>query len=149
LGSGAVDRRRQELGDQLAQFFTRTAAVADAAALLADSAHRMPATSTFLVGSWKVRHRKLTPRLAGSRDWVEFDGTLVNWPVLGGRGNVGDNVMNFPGAPHTAASASARSIPRRGEWLSWWLDGREARHASRRRCAASFADGIGSFDRRR
>ena len=50
----------------------------------------------FLVGRWHVRHRKLRERLTGSNDWMKFDGSCENWPMLGG-----------------GASVSARPRPRR------------------------------------
>src|SRR5688500_1452088 len=46
---------------------------------------------SFLVGRWTVRNR----RLVGGH-WQEFASTLHNWPVLGGLGNVGDNVFDAP-----------------------------------------------------
>ena len=29
----------------------------------------------FLFGDWQVHHRRLKERLAGSTEWIEFDGT--------------------------------------------------------------------------
>ena len=77
----------------------------------------------FLAGQWKVRNRKLRKRLAGSRDWDEFDSTLTNWQVLGGRGNVGDNLFDGPGTPYRGMSLRAYNVEKR-EWLSWWVDAR-------------------------
>ncbi|MES2055149.1 MAG: hypothetical protein V4564_04345 [Pseudomonadota bacterium] len=77
----------------------------------------------FLVGSWSVRHRKLTRRLVGSTDWIEFGGTLTNWPVLGGRGNVGDNMFDLPGGRYRGVGLRALD-GETGLWNSWWLDGR-------------------------
>ena len=37
----------------------------------------------FLVGQWRVHHRKLKERLANSREWIEFEGTL-NQPAADG-----------------------------------------------------------------
>jgi hypothetical protein len=31
----------------------------------------------FLVGHWRVHHRKLKQRLANNHEWVEFEGTLI------------------------------------------------------------------------
>jgi hypothetical protein len=77
----------------------------------------------FLVGEWEVSHRRLSKRLVGSDQWQEFDGRLINWPVLGGNGNVGDNVMNFPGG--TVRGVGIRAFdPASAMWSSWWLDGR-------------------------
>ena len=37
----------------------------------------------FLVGRWRVHHRTLKERLANSHEWIEFEGTLVNQPLMG------------------------------------------------------------------
>ena len=29
----------------------------------------------FLIGDWRVHHRRLKERLAGNHDWIEFEGT--------------------------------------------------------------------------
>ena len=48
----------------------------------------------------------------------------MNWPVLGGHANVGDNVMQFPTG--TVRGVGLRAYdPASKQWLSWWLDGRE------------------------
>lgn len=100
--------------------FTRTAPVPTPFPAVAGA----PGDFDFLVGRWAVRHRKLRKRLAGSQDWELFEGSLVNWPVLGGAGNVGDNLM-------LAGSGTIRGVgirafdPATRQWLSWWLDGRD------------------------
>ncbi len=77
----------------------------------------------FLVGSWNASHRRLRKRLVGNKDWDTFGGTLVNWPVLGGFGNVGDNVMEMPGG--TVRGVGIRSFdPATKQWYSRWLDAR-------------------------
>jgi len=100
-------------------YFTRTSAVPTPLPKLADAPHDYD----FLVGSWKVRHRRLRHRLVGNHDWDNFDGTLVNWPVLGGKGNVGDNLMALPTG--TVRGIGLRAFDQAtGEWLSWWIDNR-------------------------
>jgi len=42
----------------------------------------------FLVGSWKFHLKRLKRRLAGSAEWVEFDGTTICRKVLDGRAEV-------------------------------------------------------------
>src|ERR1700682_1909527 len=39
----------------------------------------------FLIGTWKFHLKRLKRRLAGSTEWVEFDGTTVCRKVLDGR----------------------------------------------------------------
>ncbi|MGH8496881.1 MAG: hypothetical protein ACREVN_12175, partial [Gammaproteobacteria bacterium] len=120
-------------------WFTRTAAEPRPLPSLDDA----PRDFDFLAGRWTVHHRRLRQRLAGDDTWDEFDGTLDNWPVLGGYGNVGDNVMAFPAT--TVRGMSIRVWDRSGrQWLSWWLDGRNpSRLASPLR--GGFADGVGTF----
>ena len=97
----------------------------------------------FLVGRWRVRHRRLRQRFAGGNEWDEFDGTLVNWPVLGGHGNVGDNLMRFP--DETVRGVGLRAFdPTSKQWLSWWLDGRRAGEIAAP-LRGGFADGVGTF----
>jgi hypothetical protein len=51
----------------------------------------------FLFGErWRVRHRTLVERLVGCTDWIEFDGSLSAWPLLGGTANVDDNTFEMP-----------------------------------------------------
>ncbi|WP_149194559.1 twin-arginine translocation signal domain-containing protein [Luteimonas suaedae] len=120
-------------------YFTRTDAAPTPLPLLADA----PSDFDFLVGSWDVRHRRLRRRLVGSNDWDTFDGTLVNWPVLGGKGNVGDNVMNLPSG--TIRGIGLRSFdPGTRLWSSWWLDSRTPSTIAPP-TRGGFADGVGTF----
>jgi len=74
-------------------------------------------------GDWRVQHRRLKDFLAGSHDWITFDGTLSLRPLLGGLGNVSDNVFNLPGGAYRGVSLRAYD-PKTGQWATWWLDGR-------------------------
>ena len=65
------------------------------------------------------------------------------WPVLGGQGNVGDNLMTFPKGAFRGIGMRAFDADR-GEWLSWWFDSRSpARLGAPLR--GRFADGVGTF----
>ena len=95
---------------------------------------------------WSAMERaasRLRQRLVGSNEWDEFGGTLVNWPVLGGHGNVGDNFMEFPG--ETVRGVGLRAFdPATRQWLSWWLDGRNPSVIAPP-LRGGFANGIGTF----
>ncbi len=96
----------------------------------------------FLVGRWAVRHHRLKERLAGSQEWEDFPGTLVNWTTLGGRGNVGDNVMERPGA--TIRGLGIRSFDTgTSQWAVWWLDTRSPSIDPPMK--GGFKDGVGTF----
>lgn len=77
----------------------------------------------FLPGSWRVHHRRLRHRLAGSDEWEEFEGSSEVRPILGGAGFVDDNVIELPAG--TYRSISLRTYdPATDSWSIWWLDGR-------------------------
>lgn len=121
-------------------YFTRTSAQSKPLPKLADA----PKDWDFLAGSWKVRHRRLRERLVGSDQWDTFAGTLLNWPVLGGKGNVSDNVMEFPGG--TVRGVGIRAFDDAGgQWSSWWLDGREPA-AIGTPLRGRFVDGVGTLE---
>src|SRR5271166_5882155 len=54
----------------------------------------------FLVGHWRVHHRKLKVRLANTHEWIEFEGTLSSQPLMGDYSNVDDLALNVPGNPY-------------------------------------------------
>ena len=77
----------------------------------------------FLVGDWRVRHRKLRKRLVGNREWFDFPGTLSVSPILRGTGNFDRNELADPNGPYEAHSLRLFN-PATGRWSIWWLDGR-------------------------
>ena len=121
-------------------YFTRTRAAATPVPLEADEP-RDPAAAdwSFLAGRWKVRNR----RLQANGKWEEFGSTLHNWPVLGGLGNVGDNV--FHASSGTYRGMSVRSFdPKSRQWRSWWLDGRTPKDIGPA-AAGGFHEGVGTL----
>jgi len=84
---------------------------------------KAPPDFDFIIGDWQVRHRRLNARLSGCTDWTEFMGTSSTRKILGGFGNVEDNVLRFPdGDVRAAAFRSFNEATQ--EWAIWWLDGR-------------------------
>src|SRR5262245_34818027 len=55
-------------------------------------------------GTWRARHRRLKERLADSNEWFEFDGTSTMQRLLGGYGNLDDNVFYLPGGTYRGVS---------------------------------------------
>ena len=74
-------------------------------------------------GNWHVRHRKLKERLAGSHEWLEFEGSQTMQPILGGSGNMTDNVFNMPDGSIQRGVTLRAFDPKTGKWSIWWLDG--------------------------
>ena len=69
----------------------------------------------FLVGEWRVQHRRLKERLANNHEWVEFDGTCSNRPLMDGRGNVDENLIDLPGDNYRGVGLRAYD-PKSGQW---------------------------------
>ena len=78
----------------------------------------------FLFGDWQVHHRRLKARLAGSTEWIEFDGTQSTRPALGGAGNVSENWFGVPDGAYRGVSVRSFDA-KAGQWAIWWLDGRD------------------------
>ncbi len=90
--------------------------------LLPCEAHA-PADFDFIIGRWRVAHRRLATRLCGSQDWVAFEGESATTKILGGYGNLEDNLLKFPEGDFRAAALRS-FCEADGLWSIWWLDGR-------------------------
>jgi len=97
----------------------------------------------FQQGRWQVRHRRLKSRLAGCTEWEAFAGTSEQRPLLGGNGNVEDNLLHLPAGDYRAVALRSYD-PEAGTWAIWWLDGR-APHALDVPVIGRFENGTGSF----
>ncbi len=97
----------------------------------------------FQTGNWRVRHRRLKARLTGCTDWDEFDGTCEARPILGGRGNIEDNMLDLPDGAYRAVALRSFD-PASRSWAIWWLDGR-APHSLDVPVIGRFEDSLGTF----
>ena len=97
----------------------------------------------FYRGSWRIHHRRLKERLAGNDVWEEFEGTSVAWSLLGGAGNVDDNVLELPGGTYRAVSIRSFN-PETNQWSIWWLDARNP-GSIEPPVVGGFKDGVGTF----
>jgi hypothetical protein len=77
----------------------------------------------FLIGDWRVEHRQLATRLAGSDTWLAFGGVCSVRKILGGQGNADENLIEKPEGAYRAATIRAFE-PATGLWRIWWLDAR-------------------------
>ena len=69
----------------------------------------------FLIGHWRVHHRRLKAWLEDSHEWIEFDGTSVTQKLMGGYANVEDNVLEAPSG--TYGGVALRSFDAKsGRW---------------------------------
>ena len=97
----------------------------------------------FQQGRWTVRHRRLRERLVGCTDWQEFDGTCEQRAVLGGNGNIEDNLLHLPDGDYRAVALRSFD-PASGDWAIWWLDSRDP-HRIDVPVIGRFTDGVGTF----
>jgi hypothetical protein len=75
----------------------------------------------FLVGSWKFHLKRLSRRLAGSSEWVEFDGTTVCRKVLDGRAEVEEmNVESLDKHVRIQGMALRLYNPNSHQWSIYW-----------------------------
>jgi hypothetical protein len=97
----------------------------------------------FLLGRWRVRHRRLKRRLEGCTEWESFSGTSDARQLMAGLGNVDDNLIELPAGPYRAVSLRAFD-PQTRQWAIWWLDGRAPTQIDVP-VRGGFANGIGVF----
>jgi hypothetical protein len=102
-----------------------------------------PSDFDFIIGDWHVKHRRLRSRFSNCTEWTEFDGQSSTSKILGGFGNLEDNILHFPdGAFRAVAMRSYCS--KSGTWSIWWLDGRNPT-ALDVPVVGKFSDRIGLF----
>ena len=97
----------------------------------------------FMIGDWRVNHRRLNSRLTGCTDWTEFHGTSSTRKILGGFGNVEDNTLKFPDGEVKAAAFRSFDEKSR-KWAIWWLDHRSP-HTLDTPVVGKFSGTIGTF----
>ncbi|HSI47511.1 MAG TPA: DUF1579 domain-containing protein [Ideonella sp.] len=109
----------------------------------------MPHVSTaqdfdFFHGQWQVQHRRLRERLAGCVDWETFSGACEVRPLLGGAGNVDDNLLHLPAGSYRAATLRSFNAET-AQWAIWWLDQRQPHRLDPPMLGSFDAEGVGLF----
>jgi hypothetical protein len=99
----------------------------------------------FLVGKWQVHHWRLKERLAGSTEWVEFEGTCHNYPLMEGWGNVDDNVLSMPEGAYRGVGVRSYD-GETGQLAIWWIDSRNPHGAVDPPVKGGFLNGVGTFE---
>ena len=97
---------------------THAASAADLAGAARDGLHDFD----FLHGSWRIRNRRLRRPLAGSSDWVEFEGRSVERPLLDGQGNLEEYDATLPDGTRIRAVALRLSDPKRTHRTIQWAN---------------------------
>ena len=97
----------------------------------------------FFLGRWTVKHRRLRKRLAGSRDWEEFDGTTTCQSLLSGMVNINESTSRRGGAVSQGLGLRAFDA-RTGDWADWYLSGADPTKIDTPG-VGRFAGGVGTF----
>lgn len=98
----------------------------------------------FLHGDWVAHHRQLKARLAGSNEWIEFEGRFTQRPLMDGFANSGDNLFGLPSGEYRGVSLRFYDA-KSAEWTVWWLDGRNPAAPIGAPIRGRFENGIGRF----
>ena len=73
----------------------------------------------FLIGSWKIHHRRPKERLKECTEWEEFEGTSKVQLILNGLGNI-DELMMDRASGHVQAVTVRLYNPATREWSIYW-----------------------------
>lgn len=111
--------------------------------MLQDLDPTAPADFDFIIGDWRVLHERLNARLTGCTEWTYFEGSTSTRKILGGWGNVEDNLLHLPSGPYRATAFRSFDAAT-GLWAIWWLDGR-APHTLDTPVRGGFQNGVGQF----
>jgi hypothetical protein len=124
--------------------FVATALSASPPVRTQDGASPRPAGARdfdFLVGEWRVHHRRLTP---DGREWLDFEGTASHRKLMGGEGNLEEHALDAPQGAYRAVALRAYDS-KTGLWAIWWLDERRPSGPIGPPVKGHFENGIGTF----
>lgn len=97
----------------------------------------------YFLGSWRVEHRRLRKRLAGSDDWEAFGGRTKCQQMFGGLVNLNESVSHRGG--HTSYGLGLRALDEpRGRWVDWYLSAGDLSKIDPP-LYGRFAKGVGTF----
>ena len=94
------------------------------------------------IGTWKTELRRLAKPLSGSKEWVEYTGTSIVRPVMGGRANLVELRVEGPAGKIEGASLRLYN-PQARQWSLHYASMRNG--ALTRPVHGGFHDGRGEF----
>jgi len=78
----------------------------------------------FEIGTWKIHLSRLKDRLAGSKTWVEFDGTSITRKVWGGKANLEEFETDSP-TGHIEGLTLRTYNPETHQWSIYWANSKD------------------------
>ncbi len=100
----------------------------------------------YFIGRWRVEHRRLRKRLAGSNDWEEFGGKTHCQQMFGGLVNLNESISYRNGRASYGMGLRALDEPR-GRWADWYLAASDLSQIDPP-LYGRFANGVGTFHSR-
>jgi hypothetical protein len=95
----------------------------------------------FLIGDWRVHHHR---QKLNSNEWMDFEGTASNRPLMNGTANLEEHALNMPTDAYRAVALRAYDAKTR-EWAIWWLDSRYPSGPISPAVVGHFENGVGRF----
>jgi len=101
----------------------------------------------FFFGTWYVKNRKrVKPLVQGDDEWIEFEGQVEAWPILGGVGNIDwFKAPRFPGRPDFEGFTLRLYEPATRLWRIWWASSIGSGHLDPP-VVGRFSGGVGRFE---
>jgi hypothetical protein len=96
----------------------------------------------FIIGSWKVRNRRLKQRLKGSDSWEEFEGRAVARKIWGGAANIDEYDAESPSGRIHGMTLRLYN-PKSQQWSIYWAN--RANGVLDTPMIGGFRDGRGEF----
>jgi hypothetical protein len=96
----------------------------------------------FLIGKWKLKHRKLRSRLTGSDEWEEFETVVEDFRILEGMGNMDVGNAVIDGKPWEGRTIRLFD-PKTRLWSLYWVA--SDRGVMDPPVVGSFENGVGHF----
>lgn len=97
----------------------------------------------YFIGSWRVEHRRLRKRLAGSNDWEAFAGRTHCQQLFGGLVNLNESISYRNGRTGYGMGLRAFDEPG-GRWADWYLSASDLSRIDAP-LYGRFAKGVGTF----
>jgi len=97
----------------------------------------------FLIGKWKLKHRKLKSRLNNSNEWQEFETVVEDFRILEGVGNMDIGRATIDGKPWEGRTVRLFD-PKTRLWSLYWM-ATNAGGAMDPPVVGSFENGVGHF----
>ncbi|HEY5825290.1 MAG TPA: hypothetical protein VIT44_13040 [Cyclobacteriaceae bacterium] len=96
----------------------------------------------FLIGKWKLEHRKLNSRLNNCTEWTEFENIVEDFPILEGMGNMDIGFATIDGKPWQGRTIRLFD-PKTRLWSLYWVTNTSG--VLDPPVVGSFENGVGHF----